>query len=123
DCQEFIKRVNARTQEGGWKYRLPTSAEWEYACRGGPSQDKEGSSFDFYLDRPTNTLPPGEVNFKETGLQRTRKVGSRRPNRLGLYDMHGNVFEFCDDIVSEEGKSLRVLRGGSWMDDARFCGC
>lgn len=93
DCQWFVIRLNENLKENGWVYRLPTEAEWEYACRGGPLLKKEDYGFDFYLAAPTHTLLPDRANFDQTGLQRTCKVGSYRPNRLGLYDMHGNVWE------------------------------
>ncbi len=93
NCQLFIERLNKKEKEGGWVYRLPTEAEWEYACRGGPV-DKLDSAFDFYLDRPRNALLADQANFTPAegkGLQRTCKVGSYAPNPLGLYDMHANV--------------------------------
>jgi formylglycine-generating enzyme required for sulfatase activity len=118
DAQEFLKRLNARETNSGWVYRLPTEAEWEYACRGGASS-KEGCSYDFYFDRPTNDLTSAQANFGNT-LRRTSKVGSYRPNRLGLYDMHGNVWEWCNGLY-KEGASHRVYRGGCWANDSRFC--
>jgi serine/threonine protein kinase len=121
DAQEFLRRLNKAAKEPGWKYRLPTSAEWEYACRGGPSQSRDDSAFDFYFARPTNALTPEKANFGDTGLKRVTKVGSYPPNRLGLYDMHGNVFEYCDDAVKEDGETLHPLRGGGWMDGPDLC--
>ncbi len=91
DCQEFIKTLNEQVKETGWVYRLPTQEEWEYACRGGPMTDKAESAFDFYLEKPTNTLLASQANFMDTNLKRTNKVGSYSPNRLGIYDMHGNI--------------------------------
>ncbi len=121
-CQQFLKALNARAKVAGWVYRLPTSDEWEYACRGGPVPAKDYYRFDFYLDKPTNTLPANRANFKDSALKRTCEVGSYPPNRLGLYDMHGNVFELCNDLViDDDGRSLRRLRGGSWLDDAALC--
>jgi formylglycine-generating enzyme required for sulfatase activity len=120
-CQEFVERLNARAKEKGWTYRLPTSAEWEYACRGGPLPHKEDYGFHYYLDRPTNELAPNKANIKTSKLQRTCKVGSYAANRLGLYDMHGNVFELCEDIAKRGGKALSRLRGGGWLDDAVQC--
>jgi formylglycine-generating enzyme required for sulfatase activity len=121
DAQAFLAELNKRTKESGWVYRLPTEAEWEYACRGGPLTDKRDSAFHFYFDKPTNQVLPEQANFH---LNRTCKVGSYAPNRLGLYDMHGNVWEWCDDRVVDArgllhqapGDSLRVERGGCWHD-------
>jgi formylglycine-generating enzyme required for sulfatase activity len=124
DCQAFIKRVNEQVKEAGWVYRLPTEMEWEYACRGGPMKDRFESAFDFYFAKPTNTLLPDQANFEHgKGLKRTCKVGSYHPNRLGLYDMHGNVWEWChDQLKDDKGASRRVYRGGSWFHIAGECG-
>jgi formylglycine-generating enzyme required for sulfatase activity len=122
-CQDFLHRVNERTAESGWAYRLPTAFEWEYACRGGPGQEKEDYGFDYYLSSPSNQLRIGDENFKGTKLQRTCKVGSYSPNRLGLYDMHGNVSEWCADAANTDGRGTpqRVYKGGSWSSDAQAC--
>src|SRR6516164_5116338 len=74
DAQLFLKEV-----------------EWEYACRGGPMSDRLDSAFDFYFDKPVAQLLPDQANVEHgKGLKRTCKVGSYRPNRVGLYDMLGN---------------------------------
>ena len=116
DAQAFLKRLNETEHDPGWVYRLPKEAEWEYACRGGPLSDKSESAYDFYFDKPTSQLFPEQANFGhqlENG--RTCKVGSYKPNRLGLYDMHGNVVEWCDDVEKTgDGASRHVIRGGSW---------
>lgn len=116
DAQQFIKNLNAREKASGWVYRLPMEAEWEYACRGAASS-REECSFNFYLDQPSNILTSAQANIGYQ-LKRTTKVGSYRPNRLGLYDMHGNVWEWCEDSV---GASPGVTRGGSWYRDASDC--
>jgi formylglycine-generating enzyme required for sulfatase activity len=117
DAQMFLERLNKREQESGWAYRLPKEAEWEYACRGGPLAHKIDSGYDFYFDKPTNKLSLDQANFGgSAGLKRTCKVGSYNPNRLGLYDMHGNVFEWCDDADNAaDGAALRGTRGGCWV--------
>jgi formylglycine-generating enzyme required for sulfatase activity/WD40 repeat protein len=123
DAQLFLKKLNALGRRPGWEYRLPTEAEWEYACRGGPLDDKADSAYDFYFADPLTRLLPGQANFDKTGLKRTCKVGSYQPNRLGLYDMHGNVEEWCaDEAKDDKGASLRVHRGGHWFYAARYCG-
>jgi serine/threonine protein kinase/formylglycine-generating enzyme required for sulfatase activity len=116
DAQAFLKRLNETEQDPGWVYRLPKEAEWEYACRGGPLLDQSESAYAFYLDKPTNQLLPEQADFEHgKGLKRTSKVGSYRPNRLGLYDMHGNVVEWCDDTEkTADGTARHVIRGGSW---------
>jgi lysophospholipase L1-like esterase len=101
-------------------YRLPKEAEWEYACRGGPLSDKLESAFDFYFQKPTNLLLPEQANFNH--LKVACKVGNYQPNPLGLYDMHGNVEEWCDDgAQAADGSSRRVIRGGGWFHDAGTC--
>ena len=113
-CQTFIAHLNKKVSEPGWTYRLPTEAEWEYACRGGPAFEKEDHRFDFYLDVATNTLAANKANFGgEAGYGRTCKVGSYAANRLGLHDMHGNVWEWCEDFYDKH-KVVHVTRGGSW---------
>ncbi len=123
DAQLFLERLNALDKQPGWYYRLPTEAEWEYACRGGPSSARAESAFDFYLARPTNRLLPGQANFKHRQSPgRTCKVGSYPPNRLGLHDMHGNLWEWCDDAVLDPmGAPRRVNRGGCWSYSADDC--
>jgi formylglycine-generating enzyme required for sulfatase activity len=130
DVQDFLKKVNERQKAKGWLYRLPSEAEWEYACRGAATT-KEECSFDFYFDKGTNDLSSREANFdgnypqgkaeKGVWLKRTAKVGSYPPNKLGLYDMHGNVWQWCSDLYDEKDPD-RVLRGGSWFVAAGvFC--
>ena len=110
-CRTFEDKLNKLERESGWEYRLPTEEEWEYACRGGPMADKTNSTFDFYFAKPTNALLPAQANFNN-GLKRPCKVGSYEPNALGLYDMHGNVAEWC------EGSEVR---GGGCQNDASNC--
>jgi formylglycine-generating enzyme required for sulfatase activity len=124
----FIARLNEMDKVHGTLYRLPAEAEWEYACRGGVTLT-EDCSFDYYFQHPTNDLTSREANFdgnfpagndgKGLSRQSPCKVGSFAPNRLGLYDMHGNVWEWCNDLY--EGGPDRVFRGGGWDGRARDC--
>ena len=127
DCQEFIKKLNEQEKAKGWVYRLPSEAEWEYACRGGATSEEE-CSYHFYFAKPTNDLSSKEANFngdfpfgkagKGPDLERTTKVGSYASNKLGLYDMHGNVWQWTS---SPEGASPRVIRGGCWFFNGSDC--
>lgn len=124
-CQVFIEKLNKSEAEKGWKYRLPNEVEWEYACRGGPMPDKEQSAFDFYLAQPTNALVLTAANFNSgtadspLGENRSSKVGSFAPNALGLYDMHGSQWEWCEDAdTTLDGDRGFVIRGGSWGSPA-----
>ena len=122
DCQEFIRKLNELT---GKQFRLPTEAEWEYAARGGKRSygvkyagDNDIDNVAWYWDNSNKTTHP---------------VGWKRANELGLYDMSGNVFEWCQDWKGDystasqtnpQGPATgdhRVLRGGSWLNVARDC--
>ena len=123
NCQEFIKRLNANTSGG---YRLPTEAEWEYACRAGTT-----TSYSFG-DRLTKAI----ANYASGPQGRTKAVGSYNPNAVGLHDMHGNVWEWCEDwrgtypagaVIDPKGPATgerRILRGGSCdgVSDCRSSG-
>ncbi len=125
DCQEFLRTLNARV--GGALFRLPTEAEWEYACRA-------GGAADYCFGEAAGQL--GDYAWYQGNAGgRTHPVGQRKPNSWGLFDMHGNVWEWCEDTWhdSYEGaptdgsawveadSALRVVRGGSWYGDARRC--
>ena len=119
DCQEFIKKLNAKPDGG---YRLPTEAEWEYACRAGT---KTAYSF---VNEITNY-----ANYNGSGNNKPMEVGGYKPNSFGLYDMHGNVWEWCEDWLADyppgavtdpkgnEKKESRLLRGGSFKSDELSC--
>ncbi len=127
DVQPFLEGLNARESSGGLQYRLPTEAEWEYACRGGPLSKAE-SVYDFYIVRPVAmpkpylaVFTPKLANFENRDCPgRTTAVGSYPANRLGVHDMHGNVWEWCADLCAQGG-SDRVFRGGSWHHNRRLC--
>jgi formylglycine-generating enzyme required for sulfatase activity len=129
DAQEFIKKLNEKEKGRGYLYRLPSEAEWEYACRGGATSEEE-CSYHFYFAKPTNDLSSKQANFngnfpfgkadKGPNLGRTTKVGSYAPNKLGLCDMHGNVWQWCEDLYDPRG-SDRVFRGGCWLDSGTGC--
>ncbi len=122
DCQAFVAKWNEMVAEPGFTYRLPTDAEWEYACRGGPV-DRDASGFDYCFTYPGNGITIKQANYNGDGtLKRTSVVGSYPPNRLGLHDMHGNVWEWCDDAGRiEEDVPHKIHRGGGWYNDARHC--
>jgi eukaryotic-like serine/threonine-protein kinase len=129
DAQEFIKKLNEKERERGYLYRLPTEAEWEYACRGGATSEEE-CSYHFYFHKPMNDLSSKRANFngnapfgkadKGPYLGRPTKVGSYAPNKLGLYDMHGNVWQWCADLFDPRDSS-RVIRGSGWSGNASYC--
>jgi formylglycine-generating enzyme required for sulfatase activity len=134
DAVEFCDRLSQYT---GRTYRLPSEAEWEYACRAGSAKP-----FAF-----GDTITTNEVNYdgnytygnapKGEYRGRTTPVGTFQPNAFGLYDMHGNVWEWCQDswhsnykgaptdgsawLDNEESSNRKLLRGGSWYSDPEGC--
>jgi len=121
DAQEFISRLNSRVDDE-FRYGLPTEAQWEYACRAGTTGDYAGN-----LDEM--------AWYSGNSGSKTYPVGQKKPNAWGLYDMHGNIWEWCQDWYDSgyyakspgvdprgpEGGSDRVHRGGGWGDDGRGC--
>ncbi|MEN9672504.1 MAG: hypothetical protein RL553_769 [Planctomycetota bacterium] len=117
DCQEFIKKLNAKTDGG---YRLPTESEWEYACRAGTT-----TAYSF-----GDSLTKSDANIDSGG---SKAVGSFKANAFGLYDMHGNIWEWCEDwhgeypfaVTDPKGPAKgnrRVMRGGCFFDNALKAG-
>jgi formylglycine-generating enzyme required for sulfatase activity len=127
DAQEYCRKLTERERAAGrlpagYEYSLPTEAQWEYACRAGTTGPYAGngdlSSMGWYDDNSGSTTHP---------------VGQKQANAWGLYDMHGNVWEWCHDwygsypggaVTDPTGASsgsYRVGRGGSWNLDAGFC--
>jgi formylglycine-generating enzyme len=124
DCQEFLKKMSAKE---GKTYRLPSEAEWEYACRAGSTTRFNSGDDDKALDEAGWYAGNSE--------KKTHPVGQKKANAWGLYDMHGNICEWCEDWYEEnyyrsspavdptgpaQGTD-RVLRGGSWIDKPGSC--
>jgi formylglycine-generating enzyme required for sulfatase activity len=128
DCQEFLKRMNASAKAaavGRGKFVLPHEDEWEYACRG-----DRGNKQPFYFGARLNGAQancdgnyPNGTDTRGEYKGRTTAVGSYvrvAPHPWGLCDMHGNVWQWCDNLYNKDSID-RVLRGGSWRSRPAYC--
>ena len=125
DCQKFLAKLNEKV--GGRKFSLPTEAQWECACRA-------GTKTRYYFGDDESKL--GEYAwYEDNSGNRTHPVGGKKPNAWGLYDMHGSVWEWCqdwwkdgyyakspmDDPTGAATGSFRVFRGGCWLNPVGYC--
>ena len=122
DVQEFIQNLNKKKRGN---YRLPTEAEWEYAARGG----KKSNGYEYSGSHNVDEV----AWYNGNSRNRTHAVGTKKPNELGIYDMSGNVWEWCQDwsgaypstpLTNPKGPSSGnnlVLRGGSWIYYDSYC--
>ena len=133
DAMKFCEKLTRRGHQEGWmqkdwKVSLPTEAQWEYACRAGTT-----TAYHFGNDRSKlGEYAWYDENADDVGEDYAHEVGQKNPNGWNLYDMHGNVWEWCldwydedlpgsvDPVVTKES-SNRVIRGGSWFNSAMSC--
>src|SRR5688500_1187702 len=116
-ANEHCQKLTKFDREAGvlpdeWEYRLPTEAEWEYACRAGSSEPRHGE-------------PQDVAWYHDNADGKPHAVGQKKPNPWGFHDMLGNVWEWCQDWFwgynKSYGQSYRSIRGGSYFSSARFC--
>jgi formylglycine-generating enzyme required for sulfatase activity len=116
DAMEFCETLSKIERRIGWKFSLPSSAEWEYACRAGTTT----------LHSWGDNITPQLANYADSGLNKTAEVGSYRPNPWGFHNLHGNVWEWVLDRRAPYTRNVktdplalsgsgRVFRGGSWL--------
>jgi formylglycine-generating enzyme required for sulfatase activity len=124
DAVAFCQRLSEQTSK---EYRLPTEAEWEYACRA-------GTTTKYYFGEDANQLSEYAWYSQNAG-SKTHPVGQKQPNQFGLYDLYGNVWEWCLDnwhenyadapadgsAWSESNTKMNILRGGSWFNPLIYC--
>ena len=122
DCQEFIRKLNEKTNR---KFRLPTEAEWEFAARGG----NKSKGYKYAGSNDIDSV----AWYNDNSGEQTHPVAQKQPNELGLFDMTGNVWEWCQDRYGKysnksqtnpmgpDSSDSRVSRGGSWYSNARNC--
>ena len=115
-CEALKKKERV---PAGWKFILPSEAQWEYACRAGTTTNYSWG----------NEIKPKLANYNDSALKRTVEVGSYQPNPWGFFDMHGNVWEWCADWFDDyirgsvtdpfgpKTGTRRLKRGGSWIND------
>jgi formylglycine-generating enzyme len=137
DAEEFCRKLTEAEREAGrlepgWEYRLPTEAQWEFACRAGTTTDTafgdrlSSTQANFDGSKPLNGASVGPY------LHETTPVGSYPPNAWGLHDMHGNVYEWClvgderrplgrTDPIQKPASTRWAMRGGCWHDPGAYC--
>jgi formylglycine-generating enzyme required for sulfatase activity len=128
ECQSLLGKLNSKRDGHGGKFALPTEAQWEYACRA-------GSATRYCFGDTQTQLNQYGWYSTEASERQSHPVGQKRPNAWGLFDMHGNVWEWCadwynekyygasptDDPTGPSSGSSRVIRGGGWADSAGSC--